>query len=364
MSHTTNEPFISIIIPVYNTALYLHQCLDSILAQTLHDIEIICINDGSSDESPHILDEYAKQDSRVHVIHQKNQGASAARNAGLALARAPYIGFVDADDWVEKETFKTALQHMLANNNVDLVSWGASIWVERDGALHRKKNFLPCGRHSFLRFFSGKHVLTNEIKRDIINVVWNKLYKTEVIRKYGIVFSTSLNQFEDFVFNATYFAWAKTGYFINRCYYHSRSDRNGSIMTTFSRGAKPHVYTTVMQAFEEIYNYYANWRQVENNLSSLAEMLAVLLGSGLWFSAGKTDFMQKARVFAAQYSLPDTKRHTFRDLKDDRAFARFFPLSFIDNIFSITNIGNKKVFRLFGIDKAFDRRHFKRKNAG
>ena len=91
---------ISIIIPVYNTEQYLEQCIDSILNQTLKDIEIILINDGSTDKSYNILKKYEKKDSRIVVINQKNKGQGEARNIGIKIAKAPYIAFVDSDDFI------------------------------------------------------------------------------------------------------------------------------------------------------------------------------------------------------------------------------------------------------------------------
>ena len=91
---------ISIIIPVYNTEQYLEQCIDSILNQTLKDIEIILINDGSTDKSYNILKKYEKKDSRIVLINQKNKGQGEARNLGIKIAKAPYIAFVDSDDFI------------------------------------------------------------------------------------------------------------------------------------------------------------------------------------------------------------------------------------------------------------------------
>lgn len=96
-------PKISVIVPVYNVEKYLRRCLDSIRAQTFTDFECICVDDGSSDGSGKILDEYAEQDSRFVVIHKDNGGVSSARNAGLDVARGEWIAFVDSDDWVEKD---------------------------------------------------------------------------------------------------------------------------------------------------------------------------------------------------------------------------------------------------------------------
>lgn len=102
-------PELSIIVPVYKVEPYLRRCLDSILAQTFRDFELILIDDGSPDNCGAICDEYAAKDSRIIVIHQKNQGVSAARNAGLDIAKGTYLGFVDSDDWIEPEMYETMI---------------------------------------------------------------------------------------------------------------------------------------------------------------------------------------------------------------------------------------------------------------
>lgn len=100
-------PKVSVIVPVYNVEPYLRQCLDSIVSQTLKDIEIILIDDGSTDGSGEICDEYKREDHRIRVIHKVNEGLSAARNDGIDASTAPYIMFVDGDDWVEPEFCET-----------------------------------------------------------------------------------------------------------------------------------------------------------------------------------------------------------------------------------------------------------------
>ena len=95
---------ISIIVPVYNSELYLKKCLDSIISQTYKNIEIICIEDHSSDDSLRILREYEKKDQRIKVIQKANEGVSLARNAGLDVARGDYVLFVDSDDWIDQRT--------------------------------------------------------------------------------------------------------------------------------------------------------------------------------------------------------------------------------------------------------------------
>lgn len=107
-------PFISIIIPVYDVELYLHRCIDSILAQSLQDFELILVDDGSPDNSPAICNEYANRDSRIHVIHQKNGGLSAARNAGInwcfANSQSEWLTFVDSDDWIHPQMLQTLVE--------------------------------------------------------------------------------------------------------------------------------------------------------------------------------------------------------------------------------------------------------------
>ena len=112
-------PLISVIIPVYNVEKYLHRCLDSVIAQTYQNIEIICVDDGSIDESGRICNQYAVRDARIKVIHQENQGLSAARNRGLDAAEGEYIAFVDSDDYILEDMYKKMLDKLL-NYNVDL----------------------------------------------------------------------------------------------------------------------------------------------------------------------------------------------------------------------------------------------------
>ena len=99
-------PKISIIIPVYNTEEYLRECLDSVIEQTLKDIEIILVDDGSTDNSGKICDEYREKDTRITVIHQENRGQGKARNEALKISNGEYIGFIDSDDWIDLDFYE------------------------------------------------------------------------------------------------------------------------------------------------------------------------------------------------------------------------------------------------------------------
>lgn len=128
-----NPPKISVIIPVYNAAPYLRKCLDSILNQTLREIEILCVNDGSKDDSLLILEAIQKKDKRVRIFSQKNQGVSIARNVGIDNSRGDFISFVDADDWLPDDTVYKDLYDTAVNKNV-LICGGSVARYKDDGS--------------------------------------------------------------------------------------------------------------------------------------------------------------------------------------------------------------------------------------
>ncbi len=114
------DPLISIIVPVYKVELYLSRCVDSLIAQTYKNIEILLVDDGSPDNCPILCDEYAERDGRIRVIHKRNGGLSSARNAGIDAANGDYIAFVDSDDWVEPQTYSDMIE-LLINKKLDIV---------------------------------------------------------------------------------------------------------------------------------------------------------------------------------------------------------------------------------------------------
>ncbi len=128
------EPIISIIVPVYKVENYLQKCIDSILAQTFRDFELILVDDGSPDRCPELCDAAAEKDGRIRVIHQKNGGLSAARNAGLDIARGGWIGFVDSDDTIEPEMYET-LYRLVQEHGANLAVCGMLLVDEQDKTL-------------------------------------------------------------------------------------------------------------------------------------------------------------------------------------------------------------------------------------
>ncbi len=168
-------PKISIIVPVYNMEKYLHQCVDSILAQTFKDFELLLIDDGSKDSSPKICDDYAAADSRVRVIHKENGGLSDTRNLGISMAKAPLVGFVDSDDWIDPDMYEV-LYDTLVDNDADISMCGHYYTY-----VHREKPSCSSGE---ITIYDGKEALMMIIEdRKIKSFLVDKLYKREVIRE-------------------------------------------------------------------------------------------------------------------------------------------------------------------------------------
>ena len=178
---------VSIIVPVYNVEKYLERCLDSLINQTFKDIEIICIDDGSIDNSGKILDEYAAKDSRIKVIHQNNAGLSVTRNNGMKIASGNYINFVDSDDWIDLN-FIEKLYDAAKRNNADIAA--ASIIRKRQNSEKYRVHYTE---EKCLETLSDKITVCNIPK---CCYVVSKLYKHEIIKdsffKEGVYFEDVL----------------------------------------------------------------------------------------------------------------------------------------------------------------------------
>lgn len=194
------QPFVSIIIPIYNNEKYLKQCLDSLINQTLTNIEIICVNDGSTDSSLTIAENYAKTDKRIVVITQKNQGQSVARNRGIEIAQGEYLGFLDSDDWADTQMFeKLYKQAKSLNSDITMCSITTFDETTKEYSTTDPYMTLDLFPKSFEnRLFS--HTETFNFIFRICVTPWNKIYKTEFIRQNNLKFVEKLN-YEDNVFS-------------------------------------------------------------------------------------------------------------------------------------------------------------------
>jgi glycosyltransferase involved in cell wall biosynthesis len=232
-------PLVSVIVPVYNTEQYLRECLDSIINQTFRDIEIICVNDGSTDNSRVILDEYALKDARIVVINQENKGQANARNAGLKVANGKYIAFVDSDDFIDKEMLSSVMPFFA--DNVDAVIFDVNIFGDMDKAMKKY----------FYMNFRGKSDLRGSTIYHCPVPPWNKVYRKDIIDKYDVLFPEGL-LFEDNSFHWKYLMHAKSAYFMPQKLYNYRIRKGSTMAITKLRSARVNDHFWVCQ---EIFEY-------------------------------------------------------------------------------------------------------------
>ena len=212
---------VSVLVPVYNTKSYLCTCLDSLVAQTLEDIEFICIDDGSTDGSGEILDAYAVRDARFHVIHKANSGYGASMNVGLRAARGAYIGIVESDDFAEPEMFR-ALYEVACRHPVDVVK--SNYWEEKDGT----RTFVEVLQgHVYGKVFCPR-------KDDGIFLVepptiWSCIYRRAFLLERDIWFNeTPGASYQDTSFVFLTKAYADSFYLVKDAYLHYRFDNAAS----------------------------------------------------------------------------------------------------------------------------------------
>lgn len=223
------SPVVSVIIPVYNTAKYLPKCLDSILEQNLSNIEIICVDDGSTDGSDKILEQYKRNDSRIIVIHQENAGSAAARNTGLGIARGTFIGFSDSDDYLEPNMYETLVREA-RNSNAEVVICGANIYPEDPRADQWLYDSLSPERKMYDKYDASlafSNIYTN-------NFLWRTLIRTKLIKENHILFDEDLKLGEDKTFLCNVYPCAKRISVIPDKLYNYCWHREGSLMDTMA----------------------------------------------------------------------------------------------------------------------------------
>lgn len=212
-SSKASSPLASIIVPVYNSEHYLRECLDSIVGQTLRDMEIICVDDGSTDESLALLQEYAARDGRIQVLQQQNQGGGAARNTGLDAARGDYLAFWDSDDFFEPDALETALSRC-QETDADVAIFGARGFNDKTKTFNEiawllKSEYLP-----EVNPFSRRDVPLY-IFNISVAAPWNKLYRREFILEKNLRFQP-LQRANDVLFVYLALAEAERIVFIDR----------------------------------------------------------------------------------------------------------------------------------------------------
>ncbi len=244
---------VTVIVPVYNTEKLLRRCVDSLVSQTWKSVEILLIDDGSTDHSGEICDEYASAYGSVKAVHKKNGGVSSARNMGIDLAQGAYLVFVDSDDFVHPRLIEL---YMLAAKEQTVLACGYTKSEEELRQLRTEQweeQITVYNKQEFLKF----------MKDEYVNAPWNKCYETQIVKENCIRFDEGRSLGEDFLFNLDYFAYAPGVYrVIPYPLYYYQEGREGSLANAFA----PQLFKLQMEMFERLRGFMEEGRiwSVEN----------------------------------------------------------------------------------------------------
>lgn len=248
------SPVISVIVPVYNTEKYLRRCIDSVLSQTYKDFELLLIDDGSTDSSGAICDEYAAKDARVRVFHKENGGVSSARNLGLDNAKGEWVTFVDSDDWISNDAFFCAVEYL--DCDVILGSFTNYQYLNSDSC-----NI--CGSR-----FIDKHELAELFHKYgyscYFSTPWSKLYRFEIIKKYKLRFDEKLVLGEDTIFVLNFMKYVEKARFCPRfCYfyYYIEDEFNQKYKKKFRDNIEP-IFCLYQEALLSYGNLEKEWGRI------------------------------------------------------------------------------------------------------
>ncbi len=316
------DNLISIIVPIYKVEAYLPKCLESILVQNYNNIEVICVNDESPDQSLELLNEYSQKDVRVKVVNQKNQGVSAARTRGIKEAKGDWILFVDGDDWIDRDTCEKALAVAL-DQQVDIVFWGYQKEFENRSEqkeLFTESSYFDLKEYNDLqRRVLGLYgeELSDPAGADSMVTVWGKLYRAELIRDIEFVDLKIIGTAEDALFNLEALGKAKTAYYSNDIFYHYRKNNVVSVTSGY-RAELANQWSILfqkMEAFIPNNDKYFVYKLALNNRISLS-----IVGIGLNECNSKKGIIDKVS-FLNNYIDSNVYREAIAQLQ-----IRYMPL--------------------------------------
>lgn len=255
---------ISVIIPVYNAEKYIAGCLDALCAQTFGDIEVLCVDDGSTDGSGSILAEYAGKDPRIRVFSQANAGPAVARNLGLKNAGGRYVMFCDADDSYRPDCCERMLRTM-TEKRPDVAVCRCRVEIEEVDTEARRHTV----SESFYNApYTGMHVLDDELRVKMSVVLWNKIFAKELIERYGICFPEGCEHDDD-TFWMLYSLFAKDVYFLSERLYNYRIRVNSIMSNYFNK--KPKNKYDRYRVCNFVYDFLQRKGLLEANLAAVSD---------------------------------------------------------------------------------------------
>lgn len=302
-----NTPKVSVIVPVYNPGKYLYQCLDTITSQTLKNIEIICVDDGSTDGSAEILAQYQQKDDRIRIITQENKGGGPARNAGLEIARGEYLSFLDSDDYFDNDMLKLAVKKADETNagvvifNIYTVDFATGAIMKPTWSL--EQDFIPS-----MEVFS-KDDIPETIMQLSAGSVWNKLYRRDMIIKENIRFQ-NIPAADDIYFSLMALTLAKRVSVLDKRLMYYRVDNPTGQLS--GRTRKPLNQYTALKTVKEALE--------QRNLYNMLERTFINRAAEVIF--GSLDAMRTGQAFELLYN--HTRTEIFSNFKFDQKEKEFF----------------------------------------
>lgn len=260
---------VSVIVPIYNVSSFLPQCIDSILAQTYREYELILVDDGSTDGCYEICEAYKEKDSRIKVLHKKNEGLVRARKDGLRMATGEFISYVDGDDWIEPNMLER-LYTTIETERVDIAI--CARYEDTGDSTREVYHGIIEGRYDKAAMLSDVYpkMIVNEafFEWGILSVVWDKLYRKELLEPYQMAVDERLTMGEDAACVYPCLLNANSIYILHECLYHYRQSNSSMIKSVernvLQRGKFRLLYQTVLQSFDrykEIYDLRQQWKE-------------------------------------------------------------------------------------------------------
>ena len=299
-----NNPLISIIIPIYNVEEFLPQCLDSAIKQTYSNLEIILINDGSTDNSEAICLEFAKMDNRIVYHSRKNHGASASRNFGMDICKGDYIFFLDSDDYISCDCIDNLIQHTkrgkfaIAGYYIDDSNERSIIKANQSfGVYESVSSFM----NDFYKYFATK-----------TNFIWGRLFDAKILSEYNIRFDPSIALGEDLLFNIEYYRHCRSGFdLVEHCGYYYR--QHGT--STLSKKFDPRMFEWNNRCYNSIRDFLVETNTLSdiNKRHLYRNILGNLIYSfELLCNAPNFTFIEKAKMLK-QYSREKINRQAMEN---------------------------------------------------
>lgn len=323
MRITTEAPLISIIIPIYNVESYLYQCLESVEQQTYKCIEVLLVNDGSTDSSGKIAKQFVEKDSRFCIIELNHAGLSSARNAGLDVAKGEFVTFIDGDDYVDEHYCEKALSCAL-EKNVDIVTFGFNTFSDGQQVFSHHYTRWP-------RLISKEEGIDELIKREdvIYNYAWNKIFKKELFRSIRFPVGRA---FEDIAIMHLVFNESKADIYVSDdILYYYRQNRNGSITSKWHSPNSLHDrMLNQLERFSFIKKYYPSLCD-----SQVATMTELCLKGLVFLPAGNSDLIQMKQFLKSNRKLTLEVCHGLRKF-------RLLTYYYFPPLFHIINVLMKK----------------------